>query len=287
LKTSAGQTPSIQNNQPPDIVIEPGRRWLDLRLGEIWKYRELLYFLVWRDLKVRYKQSVLGVLWIVLQPLLTMLVFTLLFNRILNVETGTDIPYPIFSYSGLLPWTYFSTALSKVTLSLVQDKNLLTKIYFPRLIIPLAGVLPGLVDFAIAFVILIGLMFYYQIIPDIRTLLLPVAMLLAVITALGTGLWFSALNVQYRDIQHIIPFFIQVWMFMTPIIYPITRIPEQWLWLYTLNPMVGVVQVFRAVLLNEPTALQYNGLSIIVSLILLFTGTIYFRRMERIFADVV
>lgn len=285
MKASTLQTPAKISPAAPKVVIEAGRGWFNLH--EIWKYRELLLFLVWRDLKVRYKQSVLGVLWILLQPLLTMLLYTVLFNKLLAVQTGSNIPYPIFSYTALLPWTYFATALSKVSLSLIQDKNLLTKIYFPRLIIPLAGVIPGLIDFAVAFVILVGMMIGYHINPGIQVLWLPAALLLALVTALGVGMWLSALNVQYRDIQYVAPFLIQLWMFMTPIIYPISRIPEAWRWLYSLNPMVGVVQLFRGALLNDPTAFNFNGLSIAVSLLLLVTGAMYFRHTERIFADVV
>ena len=271
----------------PDIIIEPGNKSIQLHLQEIWKYRELLFFLVWRDLKVRYKQSVLGVFWIVLQPMATMLLYTLLFNQLLNVTTDNNIPYPIFSYSALLPWLYFSNSLSKISMSLVQDKNLLTKVYFPRFIMPLSGVLPGMVDFLIAFIILIGMMLFYAIIPGLQIILLPFAFLLALVTSLGVGLWLSALNIQYRDIQYVVPFLLQIWMYLTPIIYPITRIPEEWRWLYSLNPMVGVVQIFRGALLNDPTVMNFNGLSILVTLIVLISGILYFRRTERIFADVI
>lgn len=275
------------NLAAPDVVITPAEGLFHIPLREIWTYRELLYFLVWRDLKVRYKQSLLGVLWIVLQPLITMLIYTLLFHRLLGVQSSGGIPYAVFAYAALLPWMYFSQSLARVSTLLVQDKNLLTKVYFPRLIMPLAGVLPGLVDFLIGFAILLVMMLFYRISPGAGLALLPLALLLALVTALGAGMWLSALYVQYRDVQHIVPFLLQIWMYLTPIIYPITSIPEAWRWLYSLNPMVGVVQMFRAALFNDSGALLWNPLSLLVALVLLLSGAWYFRRMERIFADVV
>ena len=271
----------------PAVVNEPTRGLPGLQLRELWLYRELLYFLVWRDIKVRYKQSVLGISWIVIQPFLTMVIFTVLFNKILGIGTDSEIPYPIFTYTALLPWTYFAGSLNRGSTSLVANRNLISKIYFPRLIIPVANTLPGLVDFCIAFVILLGMMVYYNIALTAQVLLLPLALLLAVLTVLGVGLWLSALNVQYRDIQYVTPFLIQIWMYATPIIYQITRIPEQWLWLYSLNPMVSVIQSFRWVLLGDTSFGGMNWASVVIVLLILVSGVIYFRRTERIFADVV
>jgi lipopolysaccharide transport system permease protein len=271
----------------PTVVIEPSRGWLNLQLSALWDYRELVYFLVWRDLKVRYKQSVLGVSWIIIQPVVTMIVFTLVFNRFLGIGADSEIPYPIFTYVALLPWTYFAGSLNRGAIALVGNRGLISKIYFPRLVIPTANVLPGLVDFAIAFVVLLGMMAYYNFALTAQMLLLPLALLLAVVTALGVGLWLSALNVQYRDIQYVTPFLIQIWMYATPIIYPITSVPEQWRWLYSLNPMVSVVQGFRWALLSDASFDGINWASVVIALIILISGLIYFRRSERVFADVV
>jgi lipopolysaccharide transport system permease protein len=271
----------------PDITInEPTKGLRSLRLRELWQYRELLYFLVWRDIKVRYKQSILGIMWIVIQPLVTMVVFTALFNQILGVGSDSEIPYPIFTYTALLPWTYFAGTLSRGATSLVNDRNLISKIYFPRLIIPISNVLAGLVDFGIAFVFLLGMMVFYRIAPTLNILLLLPALLLAVITALGVVLWVSALNLQYRDFQYLAPFLVQIWMYATPIIYPASRIPENWQWLYSLNPMVGVVESFRWILLGDSFP-SINVFSILLALALLVSGIIYFRQTERIFADVI
>lgn len=277
----------IPSRAKPTVINEPTRGLPGPQLREIWHYRELLYFLVWRDIKVRYKQSILGILWIIIQPVVTMVIFTLLFNKILGVGSGSELPYPIFTYTALLPWTYFSGTLSRGAVSLVGNRNLISKIYFPRLIVPISGALPGLVDFAIAFVILLLMMVYYNLVPSIQILLLPFSLFLAMITALGVSLWLSALNVQYRDIQYVAPFLVQIWMYATPIIYPISRIPERWLWLYNLNPMVGVVQSFRWVLLGDSS---YNGISwasVLIAILIFISGVIYFRQTERVFADVV
>jgi lipopolysaccharide transport system permease protein len=271
----------------PTVVIEPTHGIPSPQFQKLWRYRELLYFLVWRDIKVRYKQSVLGILWIIIQPLVTMVVFTVLFNQILGVDSDSEIPYPIFTYVALLPWTYFASTLNRGSIALVQNRNLVSKIYFPRLIIPIANVLPGLVDLVIAFVILLGMMVYYNIIPTAQIFLLPLALLLAVITVLGVILWLSALNVQYRDVQYIAPFLVQIWMYATPIIYPISRIPEQWRWLYNLNPMVSVVQSFRWVLLGDTSFSGISWVSVGLALAVLVSGVIYFRHTERVFADVV
>jgi lipopolysaccharide transport system permease protein len=271
----------------PTLVIEPRTGWIDLRLGELWPYRELLLFLVWRDLKVRYKQSVLGVLWIVIQPLVLMVVFTVIFNRLLGVGGDSEVPYPLRTFAALLPWTYFANALGKSSLSLVGNSALISKVYFPRLLIPLAAVLPGLVDFGIAFVILLLMMVYYGFPITIGILAVPVVLAMAVLTALGVSLWMSALHVQYRDVQYVVPFLIQTWMYATPIIYPIDRIPEAYRWLYDLNPMVGVVESFRSVLLGQGGSVGPSPISLAVVLLMVVSGLVYFRRMERIFADVV
>jgi lipopolysaccharide transport system permease protein len=285
--TSVSTKHKVAYPEEPTVVVEPSHGWIDIRFGEIWQYRELLFFLVWRDLKVRYKQSVLGALWIIIQPLVTMILFTLIFNRVLGVESERRIPYPVFSYSALLPWLYFSNSLTRCSTSLVNNKNLISKIYFPRLIIPISSVLPGLVDFAISFVVLLGMMFFFNVIPGIEILALPIVLLLAVLTSFGVGLWLTALNVQYRDVQYLVPFIVQAWMYASPIIYPITRIPERWQWLYNLYPMVGVVQSFLRVLLNEASFMGINWISILITLAILISGMVYFRRTEKIFADVI
>ena len=280
---------TIKSTSPihPTTVIESQYGWNRFGLKEIWSYRELLYFLVWRDLKVRYKQSFLGAAWIIIQPLVTMFVFTLFFNRLLGVASGSDLPYPIVTYAALLPWTYFAFSLSRCSTSLVADKNLIAKIYFPRLLIPLSGVLPGLVDFAISFSLLVMMMVVYRIPPTVEIIFLPFVLLLALITALGVGLWLSALHVQYRDVQYIAPFLIQIWMYATPIIYPISAIPIKWRWLYSLNPMVGVVQYFRRVLLGDPTFGGLNWISVLITILIFATGLVFFNRMQRTFADVI
>jgi len=277
------------NNRPqhPTAVIQPTRGIVNLPWREFWRFRELLFFLVWRDLKVRYKQSVLGVGWIILQPLLTMVIFTVIFNKLLGIGSGSDLPYPVVTFSALLPWIYFSTAVTRSSTSLVVNSSLVSKIYFPRLFIPLSYVLPGLVDFGVSFIILLGMMAFYQIKPSSEIIFLPVAILLAMFTALGVSLWFSALHTRYRDIQHLVPFLVQVWMYTTPIFYPIEKIPPQYLWLYNLNPMVGVVQYFRRVLLGDPSFGGINWISVLITVILLMSGMMYFRHVERTFADII
>ena len=269
------------------IVIEPLSGWQVLDLKEIWQYRELLFFLAWRDIMVRYKQTVLGAAWALLQPLLTMVLFSIIFGKLLMVDTG-GVPYPIFAYTALLPWQLFAFALTNASGSLVNDKNLVTKVYFPRLIVPLASVVAGLADFAIAFIILVGMMVYYGIPLSLRILALPVFILLALLSALAVGIWLAALIVKYRDFRYVIPFLTQFWMYGTPIAYAITLIPEQWRTLYALNPMVGVVGGFRWALLGE-AALDVPVLLVSTSvvLILLVSGLFYFRRMEDSFADVI
>ena len=267
--------------------IGPSEGWLDLGLRELVEYRELLYFLVWRDVKVRYKQTVLGAAWAVIQPFMTMVVFSLFFGRLAQIPSE-GVPYPIFSYAALVPWTFFANGLSQSANSLVGSASLLTKVYFPRLTIPIASVLSGAVDFVLAFVVLLGMMVFYGIAPTANVVWLPLLLLLALVAALGVGLWLSTLNVQFRDVRYVVPFVVQFWLFATPIAYPSSLLSEPWRSLYALNPMVGVVEGFRWALLGTETA---PGPMILVSalaaLVILVGGVIYFRRMEDTFADVV
>jgi homopolymeric O-antigen transport system permease protein len=258
-----------------------------LRLREIWAYRELLYFLVWRDIKVRYKQTALGAAWAILQPVLTMVVFTLFFGNLAKVPSD-GIPYPLFSFAGLVPWTLFAYSLTESSSSLVTNQNLITKVYFPRLIIPLASVLAGLVDFAISFAVLILLMLYYGIVPQAAAVTVPLFVLFAVLAALSIGIWLSALNVEFRDVRYTIPFLTQFWMFITPLAYASSLVPSRWRLIYGLNPMAGVVEGFRWALLGKtaaPSLLLSASLAAVI--LLLVGGAYYFRRMERTFADVV
>ncbi|HKP82180.1 MAG TPA: ABC transporter permease [Pyrinomonadaceae bacterium] len=271
----------------PRFRIEPATSWPSIGLRELWDYRELLYFLTWRDIKVRYKQTVLGAAWAVIQPLFMMLVFSLFFGKLAGVPSD-GIPYPVFSFCGLLPWQLFSYSLTQAGNSLVGSQNLITKVYFPRLVVPISAVLGGVIDFAIAFVLLLGMMFYYGIVPGWQMVALPGLVLLAVLAALGVGLWLSALNVQYRDVRYTIGFLVQFWMFATPVAYPSSIVPEKWRVLYALNPMVGVVDGFRWALLGKP---ESPGVPLLISVIvvcaLLAGGLYYFRRMEQQFADIV
>lgn len=269
-------------------VIRPPQGWQALDLREIWHYRELLYFLAWRDIKVRYKQTAIGVAWVVLQPFLTMVIFSLIFGQLMQVSTNGEEPYPVFAFVALLPWTLFASALSRSGQSLVADANLISKVYFPRLILPFAAVLSTLVDFVISFVILLAMLVFYRIVPGTAVLALPFLLLLAFLTALSFGLWLSALNVKYRDFGYVIPFLIQFWLFLTPVAYPSTLIPEPWRLLYSLNPMAGVVEGFRWALLGQQSLPGMPiFLSSIVVLLLFSGGLFYFRRMEFEFADVV
>jgi lipopolysaccharide transport system permease protein len=277
----------------PILLNKPTRGVSGLRLPELWEYRELFYFLIWRDVKVRYKQTALGAAWAVLQPLLTMLIFTIFFGRLAGI--GSDgVPYPIFSYAGLLPWTFFAQGVSQASMSLVTSANLIKKVYFPRLVVPASSVMAGVVDILFAFVVLVGLMAYYRVHPPINILALPLFIVLALAAALGAGLWLAVLNVEYRDVRYVVPFFIQLWLFVTPVIYPTAKVMEKLsekgipTWIYGLNPMAGVVEGFRWALLGtRPLPLGLVGMSALVSAVLVVTGTFYFRRMERTFADVV
>lgn len=278
----------IIKTEVPSIILKPAVGWSALNLHDLWRYRELIYFMTWRDLKVRYKQTLLGASWAILKPFLTMVVFSIFFGNLAKVPSD-GVPYPIFAYTALLPWELFANALSVASRSLVGNSNMITKIYFPRIILPLSSVLGGVVDFFVAFLILIGMMVYYQIAPTSAVWTLPLYLLLTLITALGVGLWLSALNVLYRDIGYITPFLTQFWLFITPIAYGSSLVPEQWQFLYALNPMVGVVNGFRWALLGTAQGAPSMTLliSTLVSLVILVSGLFYFRRMERLFADMV
>jgi lipopolysaccharide transport system permease protein len=271
----------------PVTVITPSHGWVALHLGQLWEYRELLYFLTWRDIKVRYKQTVLGVAWAIIQPFFTMAVFSLFFGRLASIPSD-GVPYPIFSYAALVPWTFFANGLSQSSDSLVASANLIKKVYFPRLIIPIAAIFASGVDFVLAFIVLLGMMLFYGIMPTVNMLWLPCFLLLALTTSLGVGLWLSAMNVQFRDVRYTVPFLTQFWLFATPIAYPSSLLSEPWRTLYGINPMVGVIEGFRWALLGVATA---PGPIVIVSslaaLALLISGLFYFRRMEKTFADVV
>lgn len=268
------------------VRIEPSKGWVSLRFRELWAYRELLYFLTWREVKVRYKQTVLGAAWAFIQPFVTMVVFSLVFGRLARIPSD-GLPYPVWSYAALLPWTYFSQSLANASNSLIGNANLIKKVYFPRLVIPISGVLSGIVDFAIAFVILVLMILHYGIRPGANVLLLPLFLLLALMTALGVSLWLSALNVEYRDFRHIVPFLTQLWMFATPVAYPSSLLSEPWRTFYGLNPMAGVIEGFRWALLDANPPGPMLAVSASVSLVVCLTGAFYFRRMEKNFADVV
>lgn len=270
----------------PTIVIRPPRGWVPINLKDLWVYRELLYFLTWREIKVRYKQTMLGFAWAILQPLFMMIVFTLFFGNLAKIPSE-GIPYPLFSYAALLPWTLFAEGITRSSNSLVQDQNLVQKVYFPRLVMPLSGMLSPLVDFAIAFTILIGMMFYFGYSPTIKVLLLPAFILLALMTSLGVGLWLSAINVKYRDVRYVIPFLTQLWLFASPVVYSSSLLPGKYQIIYGLNPMAGVIEGFRWTLLGtEPPGLLI-GLSVIIVVVILISGAFYFRHSEKTFADVI
>jgi lipopolysaccharide transport system permease protein len=288
----------VQRNTAPTVVpsvrdgdlityIEPTQGWASLGLRELWVCRELLYFLTWREILVRYKQTVLGVAWAIIQPFFTMMVFSLFFGRLAKIPSE-GIPYPIFSYAALVPWTFFSNSLIQASNSLVINANMIKKVYFPRLAIPIAAVFSGVIDFGLAFIVLLGMMLFYGIVPTINALWLPCFLLLALVTSLGTSLWLTAMNVQFRDVRYTISFLTQFWLFATPIAYPSSLLSEPWRTLYGINPMVGVVEGFRWALLGVDTApgpiIAVSGL---VAMALLVGGAYYFRRLEKTFADVV
>ena len=271
----------------PYLVIKPKKGWQFVDFKELKEYRDLFYFLVARDIKVRYKQTVLGGLWAIIQPFFMMIVFTLFFGTLARVPSD-DIPYPIFNYSAMVAWTYFASAISYSSNSLVQESALISKVYFPRLIAPLAPVFAFLLDFAIAFVILIGMMLYYRIYPTVMTVFLPLLVILMMLTASGVGMFLAALNAKYRDIRYTIPFLTQFWMFASPVVYPVSMIPEKYHLIYAINPMAGIIEGFRSALLGTvafPT--QMLLISSAVSIILFITGALYFRQTERYFADVI
>lgn len=268
-------------------LLKPASGWVSLNLGEVWRFRELLYFLTWRDVIVRYKQTALGASWAIIQPFLTMVVFSLFFGHLASMPSD-GIPYPVFSFAALVPWTFFANGLTQSSNSLVGSANLIQKVYFPRLMIPAASVLGGVIDFILAFVVLLGMMAFYRIVPSINVLWLPGFLLLALITSLGVGLWLSALNVRFRDVRYVVPFITQFWLFATPIAYPSSLLEEPWRTIYGLNPMVGVVEGVRWALLGTKTAPgAMIAVSSLTSVLVLVSGAYYFRRMEKAFADII
>jgi lipopolysaccharide transport system permease protein len=270
----------------PLVVIEARKPWAALDLKETWAYRELLYFLVWRDVKVRYKQTALGAAWAIIQPLFTMLIFTIFFGRLAGVPSD-NVPYPLFAYAGLLPWTFFANAVTNSGNSLITSANLITKVYFPRMLIPAAAVGAGLVDFAISFLILIPLMIYYHSALSLNILLLPLLVLLTTLLALAVGLWLSALNVKYRDVRFALPFLIQLWMFVSPVIYPVSFLPLRWRWVFSLNPITGIIEGYRSALFGSLINWSALASSAAITLALLIYSLYNFRRMEKNFADIV
>lgn len=278
---------SAYSQDVPVLRITPPIRWWVIPVGELWNYRELLYFFVWRELKVRYKQTVVGAAWAVIQPFLTMLIFSLFFGRLAHIPSG-GLPYPVFYYSALLPWMYFAASLQNATNKIVENQNVITKVYFPRLILPLSATLSGLVDFGISFLMFIAIMIYYRIHPSWAMLLFPAFLVLAVLTALGAGLWLSALNAIYRDVRYVVPFLVQFWMFASPVAYPSSLVPAKWRWLYGLNPMAGVIEGFRwslAGIGNPPSRMLLVSSAVVLAV--LVSGLMYFQKMETTIADVV
>ncbi len=282
------KTTMAETSQAPACTrIEATRGWASLKLDELWEYRELVYFFTWRDIKVRYKQTVLGALWAIIQPFFTMLIFTLFFGKLAKMPSD-GIPYPLFSYTALVPWTFFATGLTQSSNSLVANSNMLKKIYFPRMAMPLGTVVAGCVDFCLAFIVLLGMIASYGVVPTWKVIWVPFFLALALITCLGASLWLSAMNVQFRDVKYTIPFLVQFWMYATPIVYPSSLLPEPWRTVFGINPMVGVVEGFRWALVDAKTAPgPMIAVSAIVALGLLISGAYYFRRLERTFADVV
>ena len=278
----------VQGSASPIVRIEARRAWLALDLGELWAYRDLIYFFVWRDIKVRYKQTVIGAAWAILQPVLTMIVFSLFFGKLAKIPSQ-GLPYPIFYYTALLPWTYFATAMQSATNVVVEQQHVITKIYFPRVVLPIASVLAGLLDFSISFLVLLVMMAGYRMVPTAGAVVwLPLFMLLAVMTALGVGLWLSALNALYRDVRYVVTFLVQFWLFASPVAYPSSLVPAKWRWLYGLNPMAGVIEGFRWAMTGrgEPPSVLLAASSLAVVL-LVFSGLVYYHAVEGLIADVV
>jgi len=279
--------PNVSDEDEFTTIIESSKGWVPLKLGQLWRYRELLYFLTWRDIKVRYKQTALGASWAIIQPVLTMIIFTVVFGHFAKIPSD-GVPYPIFSYIGLLPWTFFAYAMGQASNSLVGNANLISKVYFPRLVMPIAASLAGLVDFVIAFVVLLGMMLWYHVLPTVAIITLPLFLLLALVAALSIGIWLSALNVKYRDVRYTVPFLIQIWLYATPIAYPASLIKGNLHYVFALNPMAGVVEGFRwAILGKERLDVPTLTISSVVTIVALIGGLFYFRRMEQQFADVV
>ena len=272
--------------QVPTIIIRPPRKWVPVDFKELWEYRELLYFFTWRDVKLRYKQTGLGIAWAIIQPLFLMIVFSLFFGGLAQIPSD-GVPYPLFSLAALLPWTLFAEGMTRSTISMVSNAGIMTKVYFPRLIMPVASIMSPLVDFCFAFGILIIMMAYYGFVPTLNVIFLPLLVIFAMMTSLAVGLWLSALNVKYRDFQYTVPFLIQIWMFASPVVHPASMVPQQFRFLYALNPMTGVIEGFRWALLgtNPPTAMIFISLGVVIAL--LVSGVFYFRRMEQYFADIV
>jgi homopolymeric O-antigen transport system permease protein len=271
----------------PLVVIKPTQAWAAINLRELWARREVLYFLVWRDLKVRYKQTVLGVTWVIVQPLVTALIFTVFFGILARVPSE-GLPYTVFAFAGLLPWIFFSNAVTQSSTSLVASSHLVTKVYFPRIMIPAAAVATWLLDFAISFVMLGGLMVYYGVALTWNFLAIPALLLLLTFLALGVGMWLSAINVKYRDVRYLLPFLLQVLMFASPVIYPPAFVPEKWRWMLSLNPMTGIIDGFRAAIFGAKLLDRRSlALSVLISLLILVSGAFAFKRMEKTFADVV
>ncbi len=281
------QMDSINSTIQPTVVIEPSRGLFHLDLASVWEYRELLYFLVWRDVKVRYKQTLLGATWAILQPLMTMAIFTVIFSYFAKIPSD-GLPYPVFAYAALLPWNYFSQAMNRSGNSLVGNAHLITKVYFPRLMIPLASTVTPAVDLAVSFIPLVGLMLWFGITPTRGVLALPFFLLLAMLTALSFGLWLSPIHARYHDVGYITPFLTQLWMYASPVVYPVSLVPERWRWLYILNPMAGVIEGFRWALLGKASPdFQAMAISASIVFVLFLSGIVFFRRMERTLVDVV
>ncbi len=278
--------PEIVMSSAPTVVIRPSRGWIPINFRDLWNYRELFYFLTWRDIKVRYKQTALGFVWAIIQPFFMMVVFTLFFGTLAKVPSE-GVPYPLFNYAALLPWILFAEGISRSSNSLVQDANLVQKVYFPRLVMPLSGILSPLADFGIAFTILIGMMFYYGYAPTVRMLWLPAFIILALLTALGVGLWLSAINVKYRDVRYVIPFLIQLWLFASPVVYSSSLLPQRFQVIYGLNPMAGVIEGFRWALLGTEPPGSLIAISVMIVIVILVSGAFYFRSSEKTFADVI